>query len=441
MVRIIISLLILIVCIFIIVYKRESPLYWYMGGIFLFNSDISLFGIHIIYLFTIVLLISVLLRKDGIKIILEFPLAQIFLIYILGIFFLGLVGPNISFFDRFVFPVKKILSTVITLPLCYYYATKEKSNDVFVEICMKLWFFVFLYGLFEFVFAWNPINNLISSIYGNNQIDFFTKKSVHFGRFLGTSLYNASFNFGYVSSVFGLLSIYLYSTSKRKIYLISSLAGILGCLFCGSRSVILACFIGYIFYLINAISFQRNFKIALVSIPIILIIIFNVPLFKDLVDSTLNVIGGGDEFVGSSLEMRMTQYRAVATLFKKSPIVGNGLFYFVEVLGWDAQNRPYGGIFDQIQGLESYLFNLMIEQGVFGIILAILLFSSLFYYYVKNKKTDNQLASLGLSYVVLFLAFSMATGELGSWWYTMPFIGKIIAQLNYKNIGDCEILV
>ena len=136
----------------------------------------------------------------------------------------------------------------------------------------------------------------------------------------------------------------------------------------------------------------------------------------------------------------MTQYRAVATLFKKSPIVGNGLFYFVEVLGWDAQNRPYGGIFDQIQGLESYLFNLMIEQGVFGIILAILLSPHYFIIMLKTK-TDNQLASLGLSYVVLFLAFSMATGELGSWWYTMPFIGKIIAQLNYKNIGDCEILV
>jgi len=146
-----------------------------MGGIFLFSSDISLFGIHIIYLFAIVLLISVLLRKDGIKVILEFPLAQVFLTYILGIFLLGLVSPNISLFDRFIFPIKKILSTVITLPLCYYYATKEKSNEVFVEVCMKLWFFIFLYGLFEFVFAWNPINNLISSIYGNNQIEFFTK--------------------------------------------------------------------------------------------------------------------------------------------------------------------------------------------------------------------------------------------------------------------------
>jgi len=405
-----------------------------MGGIFLFSSDISLFGIHIIYLFAIVLLISVLLRKDGIKVILEFPLAQVFLTYILGIFLLGLVSPNISLFDRFIFPIKKILSTVITLPLCYYYATKEKSNEVFVEVCMKLWFFIFLYGLFEFVFAWNPINNLISSIYGNNQIEFFTKKSVHFGRFLGASVYNASFNFGYVSSVFGLFSIYLYSTNKRKIYLISSLAGLLGCLFCGSRSVILACFIGYVFYLINALSFQRNFKIALVSIPIILIIIFNVPLFKDLVDSTLNVIGGGDEFVGSSLEMRTTQYRAAVKLFKNSPIVGNGLFYFVEVMGWDTQKSPpYEGVFAQIQGLESYLFNLMIEQGIFGIILSVLLFFSLFYYYIKNKKTDRQLASLGLSFLVLFLAFSMATGELGSWWYTMPFIGKIIAQLKYEG--------
>jgi hypothetical protein len=249
------------------------------------------------------------------------------------------------------------------------------------------------------------------------------------------SVYDMSFNFGYVSSVFCLFFLYIYSSSKETKYLIVSFFGIIGCFLCGSRTALFSCLISITFFVFYVFQFKRIFKLIIVSIPFIILLLIKIPLFADLVTATIEGIRGGNDFVGSSLEMRFTQYKAAVSLFKNAPIFGNGLYYFVEVLGWDALNRQYGGVFADLQGLESYFFNLILEQGIFGVLLAILFFTSIVYYFTIKKKSDYKLSHFGLSLVLLFLIFTILTGELGAWWYTMPFIGMIISQLTKIRSG------
>ena len=89
--KLLIEIAILAISVFIIVDRRDKPMMWFTCGIFLINSNASFMGVHLIYLLSIALLLSVFLRKDGVMVLSSFPLMQVFILYVACIFFLGLV--------------------------------------------------------------------------------------------------------------------------------------------------------------------------------------------------------------------------------------------------------------------------------------------------------------------------------------------------------------
>ena len=86
-----------------------------------------------------------------------------------------------------------------------------------------------------------------------------------------------------------------------------------------------------------------------------------------------------------------------------------------------------------MHGFESIIYQLMIEQGIIGLITKLLLFISLIVFFLKKIKTDKNLSGLGLAIVTLFLTFSIGTGPLDAWPMSMLLLGAIIKTIVVKG--------
>ncbi len=83
-------------------------------------------------------------------------------------------------------------------------------------------------------------------------------------------------------------------------------------------------------------------------------------------------------------------------------------------------------------GFESYVFELLIEQGIVGILGSLVFFTSIVYWLFKQRKYSveiRQISALGITIVVSFLAFSIATGALTSWYISMFLLGICMKKI------------
>lgn len=199
-----------------------------------------------------------------------------------------------------------------------------------------------------------------------------------------------------------------------------------------SRTPFLAFFIGLIAFILIALNINTKIKICILGI-IISCILYNVPLIHEKIGVTLDIFeeGGGDT-KGSSLEMRSIQLFASYTEFLKKPITGHGFNYINENMGWDpvAENRTSD---DDFQGFESYIYSLLIEQGLIGIITNIIFFISMIIYFFRKSLKYKGTSGLGLGILLMFLTFIIGTGTLGSWSITMGLLGLIIGYIELEN--------
>ncbi len=110
-------------------------------------------------------------------------------------------------------------------------------------------------------------------------------------------------------------------------------------------------------------------------------------LFQNYINEIFgSIVNSNNANIGSSTDMRDTQFTICTYYFLQSPIVGNGISYIWETaLAYDKE----------ILGAESMWLPIMVDQGTLGIIATIVIYLSMVIFLYRHKLIKYSFAVLG----------------------------------------------
>ncbi|MEO7049271.1 MAG: O-antigen ligase family protein [Ferruginibacter sp.] len=282
-----------------------------------------------------------------------------------------------------------------------------------------------VYGIYNFITKSNPYDNFISNSF-NSLSSFEFYKNIFDDRFRINSFVDHPIYYGYILAILFLLIFNALLTRRPKAIDIVILSLIFfNLILTNSRTPLFAFLFGCVIYISTSLNPKMKLLISVISV-IFLMGLYAIPFIRDKMNNTIGIFEKEENQVGgSNLKMRQMQLLASYKLFSKKPISGNGLYYIEENLGYSS-NEDKSTSADELQGFESYIYILLIEQGLIGIITNFIFFGAIIFYFIKNRKISKEFTGLGLAIAIMFLTFSIATGTLGSWIITMGILGIII---------------
>lgn len=229
-----------------------------------------------------------------------------------------------------------------------------------------------------------------------------------------------------------LMSLFLFFSpyfkredpERKKIVLVLVLLG-LNLILCGSRTAMLCAALGVCFF------FYMKLK-PILKILIAGILIFS---FSAIITIVLENFKTNTEHGGSSLDFRTTQLLFSVAAIYNSPILGNGNKYTSHVIfGEDSRASDSSG--NDMGGLESIVFSLLIDRGFLGLVSYYLL---LFWMFVLLFRYRDKLNGICGGYAlmasgILFLTLSGTIGNSSS--FLFLFTGVQLGYISkYKQIA------
>lgn len=410
-------------------------LMWFFTGIIFFQHRIILFtfptemGFHRFLVFSLLIPELTHFKKSS-RDVPRFPLFYPLVIVFIGFLLIGLLDFRINLFLQIYRPIDLFIQTFLVIFLTYNNIKKEADWSILIKFFAVCSVILCGYGFYNFFTKSNPYDNLISSSFNSlSSFDFY--KNIFDERFRINSFVDHPIYYGYLLGIIFLLSFHAIFHQKKKptfLYLLSIVITFLNLLLTNSRTPLISFILGIACFILVGFPLKLRIQIALLAI-IFSCGIYTVPSAKDKINNTIDIFQkGGSQISGSSLRMREMQLQASFSLFEKKPISGNGLYYIEENLGYSS-NEDKSMSSDDLQGFESYLYIIIIEEGIIGIILNIIFFGALFLFFLKRKVISLEYSGLGLAITIMFLTFSIGTGTLGSWIITMGVLGIIIKKL------------
>ena len=131
------------------------------------------------------------------------------------------------------------------------------------------------------------------------------------------------------------------------------------------------------------------------------------------------------------MAMRMEQFDATLENIDEGKIFfGMGHGYFVNDLGWGENER----VDERLAGLESVIFNYLLERGIVGLTFWATFYILIFFYLKKHRSAYKSITGLGMSFLVLYLLFAIGTGELLSVYPTMLLLGYVFKAIEYDKL-------
>ena len=427
-----------IVCALILVFgiwqsKGIDRLLWFFTGILFFQHRIVLFtsptvmSFHRLLIFALLIpeLINLNKLRSELK---EFPLRRPLLLTFLGLMIIGLFDNRLTPVLKFYRPLDLFIQTFFVTFLCYINFKKNEDWKKVVKFFLVSSIILCVYGLYNYITKSNPIDTYISNSFNAySSFDFYSE--VFDERFRINSFTDHPIYYGYL---LGLIFILLFSElldQKNKINYLIALAFVFGNLILtNSRTPFLSFFLGVIVYAATAFSTRTKIKFIFLGL-LIGVCIYSVPLIKDKINNTIDIFQtGGSELGGSSLTMRKKQMEASMQIFRRKPILGNGIYFIEENLGYSSDEDKSNSA-DDLQGFESYIYIILIEQGFLGCVVNVFFFGGLIIFFLKRRQVSRKMAALGITVTTMFLLFSIGTGTLGSWIITMGLLGIIIKNI------------
>jgi hypothetical protein len=196
-----------------------------------------------------------------------------------------------------------------------------------------------------------------------------------------------------------------------------------------SRSSQVCFFGGIIIFLTFYLKHFKHRFWLFTSLFLLLLILSFSELFKAQTDM-FSYLGGNTD--GSSIEMRFKQLQSSLFFFNQKPLLGNGLGFFREEI---LPERSVSYETD-LAGMESYLFELLIEQGIIQIMLIFTFIFISFKYFYANRNRFHFYSALGTALLFNFWLNAFITGPYGKWIYHFILIGLVIKNmelLKYKS--------
>lgn len=432
--------------------KGVKKLQWFLAAILFFPHLIGLVDLPGLklnfqeYIVLATIVIFIFQERNKVKALRHFPLFGILLIVFMLLLAVGVFDTRLSLFLGIYRGMRYFLTNFFIVFIGFYYLNSISDFKRILRTLAFYFFILSIYGFFNFIFKANPYIDLIQTTYGTGmdviaqymgnlmdrfRISSFTWHPIYYGLFLGEEIIILMF----------MLTSGWFKGRMRPFSLICLFVVIANLILTNSRTPIIALAVGFIVYFIYSMKLKQKISVIIVGICLAIVALLVFPSASDIVGEAYNAITTQDTQVqGSSLEMREDQLGASVLVFYESPITGNGYNYIQEGLGFtsDRSNRQSDNV---LQGFESYIFKLLIEQGLCGIVANILFFTSLVVFFIKgyrkNSKIGKQLSIAAISIVFLFLLFIIGTGDMSSFIYIITILGicmKAVLEFKKKHL-------
>ena len=242
------------------------------------------------------------------------------------------------------------------------------------------------------------------------------------------SLFLFPHDYGYMCTVTLLFHLYAYTKNieTKSRFFITLACCLFGILLCGCRTVVICAIAGAVVFAFWGFNVGKTIRYYLIAAMTMLVMYMTVPYIQNQVNSILTVFDKTYyESESSTLSGRMMQLEATMSYVDGHEILGNGYHYFGIDLGWNE-----GDIVDkELLGLESIIFNYLLERGFLGLGLYILMLFVLLKFLFKNRDTNKELSAMAVSMIASYLVFAVMTGELNSYYPTILYVGFAIKLL------------
>ena len=289
-----------------------------------------------------------------------------------------------------------------------------------------------IYGIFTLVIRNNPLQQFIWSQFS----DATYLTGYYFGdRIRITSTWSHPIAYGFVCSIFAVL---LLKYLKNKKCLITFILLVINVFICGSRTSLAALILMIALYALLEYKFSKLTRLSILLVPALFLVYLVLPPVQEKIDSIVNTAMGNSDVGGSSIEMRQGQLEACLMIFASSPMYGHGPDYIQENMMRDKQlMNQYSMQGYDFEGFESYYYILLIERGIIGIVLEVMLVVFIMMYLIRNRKKNKLRSSEALTIFLGFAFFALSTGALDTWMFTTFFVGLCMNRI--KN-GEGDLL-
>lgn len=361
-------------------------------------------------------------KQDLKEMPLKIPLFLILSSYLLTSIF------SSSYSPKNIYSAVRIFIDIYGFLLVAYIAGKHYDYNRIIKMLFFPIMFMFGLGLLEYALADNYPFKIISSAFPVFN---------GYGDLLGTYNFNQSWRSRIcittkhpttLATLFCVLFLFFlpyrsfnYLKKTKLLVLLFAIAIII--YLSGSRTALFASIGLAVVYFI----LKQNLKIQIILIGIILL---SASSYTYYIINKLNQKGQG-----SSLELRQEQLLFSLIEFSNAPYFGNGLSY-VEKSIVEEENGSQG-----IGGLESIVFILLINQGLYGFFTYLFFLGYLIFFFFRRRKSTD-LGMQGFLITSGAMLCFIASGHIGAnETMSYVFIGLLLGAINNSNEKDEEALI
>ena len=317
----------------------------------------------------------------------------------------------------------ELLFKYFTLAYAFWAVKDEKSLKPILQVSLYCLIALTFFGVLNYITKSADFVNAVTegrtSMYGDLALgDLYSESS----RFRVQSMFQYAFDYGYICAAILLLHLhgwYRHLESKKE-FIIAIACCIFGILTCECRIVWVSALLSIACYSMWVFQLSRNVMYAIVIVILMIIAYNTVPAVEEKVNKVTDVFVEKNEVEGSSIEMRMAQYAYVLIYTEGNEWLGLGKGY------WFYSYTVNPDSVRDLLGIESVILQNLLERGIIGLVLWAAFYTIIFLYLGRNRKRRKALTGLGASVLVLYLIFSIGTGELGSVYPTLLLLGFVI---------------
>ena len=281
---------------------------------------------------------------------------------------------------------------------------------------------VSIFALINILLRYSPY---VDALYPTSTVIYDFKST---SRFRVQSTFLNPFDYGLACILFILLSGYLFIKKNidKPIFIIAMLCGLLGIVSCGCRTIFAVLIISSVLSMIIIFKSKVTRLLIIVLMAAFMGIFYVIsPSARKMIDMSATMFDSETTVEGSSIEGRQIQTAAVFMEIKDSPLLGKGYYYFTKDIGWSEDGTLSSSNRDLL-GLEGVYMNYLLERGIIGFLLYLIIIGAIFWMFVRNR-SDRILKAFGLSIFTTYFLYSFMTGELLSYQPSMLLEGSLYA--------------
>ncbi len=358
----------------------------------------------------------------------KFPFKKITILYILCLFLVSITNDDKSLNSNLNIFYVYTINLIAPFLLSFYFFNKKIKMNYFLKSFTYTLFIFNLYGIITYLINFNIYADLVSKEFGIRDI----AGDYLLGEFTDRHQISSFFFHPYMYAVvlyFSILiQIYIIKFPKEfniniYIHALLLLVSLIALYLIGSRTGMVILFFSVLLLLVDSAS---KFYKVIAILPFLFIVLSQFKEVESAITSITDIFSSGNNKVtGSNLEMREKQFLISVKYFLDHPYFGNGIYSIIEKIGYATKVENRTSDSDAF-GFESYLFVLIIEQGLAGLITQIIFFTTLIRYYLRNlKHTDefiNKFVHLIFIFICGYIFYILGTGTIN----TLPFFYTII---------------